>query len=109
MSTSTFLGWLSYPLYCLHLPILTAFLILEKICQHSLHAIDYRALAMGVTLGVAAATAFAADRLELQRKLTAILAGRFLRGMQAKAPAVIAGSPNRRDIRSQASFAERTS
>ena len=75
LSASTFLGWLSYPIYCLHLPVLTAFLFLEKRDQlHLLHATDYRVIAMGVTLGLAALSAFVLDRFELQRKLTAILA-----------------------------------
>jgi peptidoglycan/LPS O-acetylase OafA/YrhL len=75
---STWLGWLSYPLYCLHMPILNVLLFLKKTDQlHALHAMDARVIAIGIALGSASASAFVVDRLQLQRKLTALLTGRL--------------------------------
>ncbi|MDE2384804.1 MAG: acyltransferase [Alphaproteobacteria bacterium] len=68
------LGWLSFPVYCLHEPVLTITRILWTDWQLPDHGLLSPALAAGaVGLSLAAACAALFDRLDVQRKLTRTL------------------------------------
>ena len=71
---SEFLGWLSYPLYCLHVPVRTA---VRQVGNHfdflSLFGVTYTEISIVVTLTVAIVSALLFDKLLVQKKLANLL------------------------------------
>ena len=72
--SSEFLGWLSYPLYCVHMPILLLVpSIYKRIALFSRLGIPEKVAAVVLALLVAVIAGMLNDKLQLQRRLTTFL------------------------------------
>jgi peptidoglycan/LPS O-acetylase OafA/YrhL len=84
MQLSEFLGWLSYPLYCVHGPVLDAISFLYKksdLLRRS--GVPKQVPAVVVALLVAVLAGLLIDRLQLQRRLTNLLRRGFAYALEA--------------------------
>ena len=71
---SEFLGWLSYPLYCLHRPVLDAVKYLDPKDEWSIRfGVPEQIFEIGLSLIVAVLSGYVVQRLELQRRITNFL------------------------------------
>ncbi len=67
---SRFLGWMSYPVYCLHQPVFTGVSALDRYAGLPTAGVSRQSVALCVTLAAAAALAWSLDRLRVQQRLT---------------------------------------
>jgi peptidoglycan/LPS O-acetylase OafA/YrhL len=74
LSASEFLGWLSYPVYCLHAPVINALHALDEHVFSARFGLYCNGAAVVCTLLLASLSAFIFDRLKVQPVL-----GNFLR------------------------------
>ena len=71
---SEFLGWLSYPLYCVHMPVFMAMLVAQaRYHVFANDTVDVEVASVAITLAFACAAGFAFDRLKVQRRFGALL------------------------------------
>jgi peptidoglycan/LPS O-acetylase OafA/YrhL len=86
LATSEFLGWLSYPIYCLHMPVLHGMrFINEHVSLSTKCGVSYKVMAIVGTLFLATVSAFLLDRLKVQRNLAGFLRRLFERGWWRRA------------------------
>jgi peptidoglycan/LPS O-acetylase OafA/YrhL len=79
---SEFLGWLSYPVYCLHRPVFNELSLLAGKGQAILH-IPVGFVALAATLVLAVVASMALDHAGLQRKITMLLSTKSARPTMA--------------------------
>jgi peptidoglycan/LPS O-acetylase OafA/YrhL len=74
LATSEFLGWLSYPIYCLHFPVLFGMRVIDKHVGFSTkYGVSCEMMAIMGTIFLATVSAFLFDRLKVQRNLADFL------------------------------------
>jgi peptidoglycan/LPS O-acetylase OafA/YrhL len=82
VATSKFLGWLSYPIYCLHVPILLGVRVIGNHVSFSAkYGVSCEAMAIVGTIFLATGSAFLFDRLKVQRNLAGFLRRIFEGGL----------------------------
>jgi peptidoglycan/LPS O-acetylase OafA/YrhL len=69
-SLSAFLGWISYPIYCLHEPILFGLSLNHRLGFASAMRVPCKAVALVATLIIATITAFLIEHFKMQQKLS---------------------------------------
>jgi peptidoglycan/LPS O-acetylase OafA/YrhL len=80
---SQFLGWLSYPLFCLHMPVLAAMTRLDKsTALLSRVEIPPAFASLGVALMVSIFAAILGDKLQWQRRFTHLLRAKTKRTLE---------------------------
>ena len=78
MKISEFLGWLSFPLYCLHMPVFEEMKILNGTLNFSGNfGISPQLAALVTTLLLSVIVGVTIDRLEVQRRFTNLLSRHF--------------------------------
>jgi peptidoglycan/LPS O-acetylase OafA/YrhL len=78
LAASEFLGWISYPVYCLHFPVMSWMRAIdERVAFSTRFGIPCAVAAIIVTLLLAVTSAHVFDRLKLQQKLSNHLRGAF--------------------------------
>lgn len=74
LTISEFLGWLSYPIYCLHVPVLYGMRVVDEHVPFSTkYGVSCEAVAIVGTVFLAIVSAFLLDRLKVQRTLAGFL------------------------------------
>jgi peptidoglycan/LPS O-acetylase OafA/YrhL len=69
---SEYLGWLSFPIYCLHRPVLHDVLLLAAVVPH----LPVKLVAVVVTLGLSAGASWVLDQMGVNRRIVALFEGR---------------------------------